>query len=159
MSEGDWKQLARLFSGEIAQDVYASVTVQGAAHSQRALLTACFGLYPNARLQLMGNTETDGGGIAQMVRSIPRYSLTDEQAAQDAQITDLSPSDQGGRAAHQVLLMLAQGATEPLGLPTCFFTHLLVADDETSKIVFWHPRTVPARWALHLFQTTLAEDE
>ena len=159
MSERDWEQLERLFAGKIGKDVYTSTTFQGAVESEPAYLTACFGLYPSLpRLRLFG-TAGGTGGAADMMSDIARYAVSDDQASRDqTQVLALRPSAQGDVDLNSVLLKLAQDATEPLGLPTAFFTHLVLADGGATKIVFWYPREVPARWALRQFQAALAQD-
>ena len=83
MSERDWEQLERLFAGKIGNDVYTSITFQGAVKSEPAFLTASFGLYPTVPPLRLFETVGAMGGAADMMRNIAHHAVSDDQASRD----------------------------------------------------------------------------
>lgn len=138
------ERMVRLFQGKIGEGVYGSAILLGPKRREIVSMQAYVALYPIEGFAFIKLTEPMDLTLHTALRRIISLHMSSDDSPQQ-------PIPHAHHRSDDVLWARARSRTRPLLLPTAFVSFVVnVAGHQ--KIVFWHPRLVPAGWMLHQFQ-------
>ena len=127
-------RLVRFFRGDIGEGTYDSVVLKGPEIEERGRPAAYLTLDGRQNFRFARLSENRGVTREWVLRSIETYNFPVN-----------APSAK--RRDDHTLWLLAEGRTNPVGLPLAIFLFSITSTD-ADKVVFWYPRTVPGQWML-----------